>query len=107
MKHAMLILAAGMLAGSGALASDEGTLTTSKGQVVSSDASTQTLIVKVQQLSGDEVEMTFVLNDESKIVKGSSKLALADVAGGDKVVVNYRTIGGKNLVLSIGVEPQA
>jgi hypothetical protein len=98
-------------------------LTMTKGQVVSSDARSNTLVVKVDKgpgtttppgstqppgMSGTSAnEMAFVVGPDTKILKGSKKASLAEISGGDKVTVNYKMVGGKFMAVSIGIEPAA
>jgi hypothetical protein len=84
-------------------------LTMTKGQVVSSDSRSNTLVVKVDKAptSGEQSDMSFVVGPDTKILKGSKKASLSEVASGDKVTVNYKTVGGKNMAVSIGIEPAA
>jgi len=81
-------------------------LTMTKGQVVSSDARSNTLVVKIDKAPGGaQSDMSFVVGPDTKILKGSKKASLAELSGGDKVTVNYKTVAGKNMAVSIGVEP--
>ena len=92
-------------------------LTMTKGQVVSSDAQSNTLVVKVENKTGmgspsmgstaTGSDMSFVVGPDTKILKGSKKASLSEVSSGDRVTVNYRTVGGKNMAVSIGIEPAA
>ena len=99
-------------------------LTMTKGQVVSSDSSSNTLVVKVDNKTGmgssgsagnagsgmgnpSGEDMSFVVGPDTKILKGSKKASLSEVSSGDHVTVNYRTVGGKNMAVSIGIEPAA
>ena len=81
-------------------------LTMTKGQVVSSDSRSNTLVVKIDKAPGGaQSDMSFVVGPDTKIIKGSKKASLAEILGGDKVTVNYRSVGGKNMAVSIGIEP--
>lgn len=95
-------------------------LTMTKGQVVSSDSRSNTLVVKVENKTGmgspgstgsmgstPAEDMSFVVGPDTKILKGSKKASLSEVSSGDRVTVNYRTVGGKNMAVSIGIEPAA
>jgi hypothetical protein len=93
-------------------------LTMTKGQVVSSDSRSNTLVVKVENKaatgstgstmgSTTGEDMSFVVGPDTKILKGSKKASLSEVSSGDRVTVNYRTVGGKNMAVSIGIEPSA
>ena len=95
-------------------------LTMTKGQVVSSDSRSNTLVVKVENKTGtgspgspgamgspSGEDMSFVVGPDTKILKGSKKASLSEVSSGDRVTVNYRTVGGKNMAVSIGIEPAA
>ena len=103
MKSAMLLLAAGLLASSAVVAADAGKLTTMSGTVVSADAKSGSILVKVE--SGEDV--TVAVPADAKIIKAGRKIALSDVGGGEKVTVNYRTVDGKKQAVSIGVETTA
>jgi hypothetical protein len=92
-------------------------LTMTKGQVVSSDSRSNTLVVKVENKAGtgspgnmgspSGEDISFVVGPDTKILKGSKKASLSEVSSGDRVTVNYRTVGGKNMAVSIGIEPAA
>ena len=103
MRSAILLLAAGLLASSAAVAADAGKLTTMSGTVVSADAKSGSILVKVE--SGEDV--TVAVPADAKIIKAGRKIALSDVGGGEKVTVNYRTVDGKKQAVSIGVETTA
>ena len=104
MRTAMLLVAAGLLAGSSVLADDIGKLTTMSGTVVSADAKAGSILVKVDSGSGKTEDVTVVVPADAKIIKAGKKIALGDVGGGEKVTVNYRTVDGKKQAVSIGVE---
>ncbi|HEX4826129.1 MAG TPA: hypothetical protein VFV19_17655 [Candidatus Polarisedimenticolaceae bacterium] len=127
------MIAAALVVGSVALAQptptpnpdpnqDYSGLTMTKGQVVSSDSRSNTLVVKVDSKTAmgstgstgsnmgtipSAEDMSFVVGPDTKILKGSKKSSLSEVASGDHVTVNYRTVGGKNMAVSIGIEPAA
>jgi len=84
-------------------AADTAPLATSSGQVVTVNASAKSLVVKVED-RGKSSDQTFVVNDDSKIVKGSSTIALAELQAGEKVTITYRAQEGRNVVINIGVE---
>jgi len=100
----MLLVAAGLLAGSSVLAAEAGKLTTMTGTVVSADAKSGSILVKVDSGSGQTEDVTVVVPADAKIIKAGKKIALGDVGGGEKVTVNYRTMDGKKQAVSIGVE---
>ena len=104
MRTAMLLVAAGLLAGSSVLAADAGKLTTLSGTVVSADAKAGSMVVKVDAGSGKTEDVTVAVPADAKIIKAGKKIALADVGGGEKVTVNCRTVDGKKQAVSIGVE---
>ena len=107
MRTGSLLLAAGLLVSSAALAADEAKLTTMNGTVVSTDAQQSTVLVKVDQGAGKSEDVTIVVAPDTKIIKAGKKVALNDVAGGEKVTVNYKTVDGKKQAVSIGVESAA
>src|SRR5262249_28727730 len=92
-------------------------LTMTKGQVVSSDSRSNTLVVKVDHKTGMgspgsmgstiSEDISFVVGPDTKILKGSKKASLSEVSTGDRVTVNYKTVDGKNMAVSIGIEPAA
>ncbi len=86
---------------------DKAAIATAGGQVTSVDIDAKSLVVKVDGPKGDPKDMTFVLQDDSKIVKGGAAVALADLKPGDQVTVTYKAEGGKNVVVNIGVAPKA
>jgi hypothetical protein len=104
MKTGSILLAAGLLVSSAALAADENKLTTMSGTVVSTDAQANT--VTVQGASPAE-SVTIQVAPDTKIIKAGKKIALNEIAGGEKVTVNYKNVDGKKQAVSIGVEPTA
>ena len=108
MKLSSLMLAGGLLMCSAAIAGEDTTtpMTMAKGQVVSADTQTKTIVVKIETTPGQVDNVSFTLGPETKIIKGSKNIQLSDVLGGDNVTVNYKTVAGKKMAVSIGVEPQ-
>ena len=106
MRTGITLLAAGLLLSSAAIAADESKLTTMNGTVVSTDAQANSIVVKVDQ-GGKSEDVTVAVAPDTKIIKAGKKIALMDVAGGEKVTVNYRTVDGKKQAVSIGVESTA
>jgi Cu/Ag efflux protein CusF len=47
--------------------------------------------------------MTFVVADDSKIVKDGAAVTLSDLKAGDKISVTYHAEDGRNVVVNIGV----
>lgn len=97
-----------LFVGAAATAPEEARLASAGGQITSIDATAKSLIVKVDGQPGAEPgELTLVLADDSKIVKNGKAVTLSDLERGDKVTVTYRPQDGKNVVINIGVEPNA
>jgi Cu/Ag efflux protein CusF len=48
--------------------------------------------------------MTFVVAEDSKLLKDGAAVTLEDLKQGDKVTVTYKAQSGKNVVVNIGVE---
>jgi hypothetical protein len=69
----MLLLAAGLLAGSAAVAADEAKLTTMSGTVVSADAKSGSMLVKVDSGSGKTEDVTVVVPADAKIIKAGGR----------------------------------
>lgn len=110
MKTGSILLAAGLLVSSAALAADENKLTTMSGTVVSTDAQANTVTVKAEgagQGAGQAPDVTIVVAPDTKIIKAGKKIALNEIAGGEKVTVNYKNVDGKKQAVSIGVETTA
>jgi hypothetical protein len=109
MKLSSLMLAGGLLLGStAALAADDAaTLTMAKGEVVSADAQTKVIVVKVETTPGQTDNVSFMIGPETKIIKGTKNVQFSEVLGGDKVTVNYKTVAGKKMAVSIGIDGQA
>ena len=106
MKTGSILLAAGLLVSSAALAADENKLTTMSGTVVSTDAQANTVTVKAAE-TGQAEDVTIVVAPDTKIIKAGKKIALNEIAGGEKVTVNYKNVDGKKQAVSIGVETTA
>jgi len=80
-------------------------VTTASGEVVSVDAKTKSLLVKVENdPAGQSRDLTFAVGQETKILKDSQPIALSDIKAGDKVTVSFRTASGKNMAMSIDVQ---
>jgi len=93
--------------GATAAATNEAVSTLS-GQVVSVDAKAGTILVKVDAGQGQSKDLSFSVTADTKIMlKGTEPMPLASVHAGDKVTVNSKAANGKNVALSIGVEPKA
>ena len=112
MRTGSILLAAGLLVSSAALAADENKLTTMSGTVVSTDAQANTVTVKAEgmgQAAGQAQAETVTIQvaPDTKIIKAGKKIALNEIAGGEKVTVNYKNVDGKKQAVSIGVESTA
>jgi Cu/Ag efflux protein CusF len=86
------------------VATESARLATAGGMVASIDAAARSLVVKVEGQKGDAHDMTFVVAEDSKLVKDGAAVTLEDLKQGDKVTVTYKTESGKNVVVNIGVE---
>lgn len=71
------------------------------GEVVTIDATAKSLTVK-----GKKAEIVFTADEKTTVKVGKEKKSLTDVKIGDKVVVKYSEVDGKNLVRSIEVKPE-
>ena len=69
------------------------------GEVVTVDATAGTLTVKSKKQ-----EVSLSTDDKSAVKKGIEKKTLADVVAGDKVIVKYKEVDGKNVAKSIAVK---
>jgi len=79
-------------------------LATAGGRIASIDSAAQSLTVKVDGAKGANAgEMTFVVADDSKIVKDGAAVTLSDLKAGDKINVTYHAEDGRNVVVNIGV----
>src|SRR5262245_12506760 len=114
MKTGSILLAAGLLVSSAALAADENKLTTMSGTVVSTDAQANTVTLKAEgagmaagQGAGQAENVTITVAPDTKIIKAGKKISLNEIAGGEKVTVNYKNVDGKKQAVSIGVETTA
>ena len=85
-------------------ATDNARMATAGGMVRSIDSAGNSLVVKVEGQKGDAHDMTFVLADDSKLLKDGAAVTLSDLKQGDKVTVTYKAQSGKNVVVNIGVE---
>ena len=78
-------------------------LTAVSGRVVSVDPAAQTLIVKLDHHEDSPIELVFVVDPRSMILKSGSLVPLSALKAGDAVSVTYRWIDGRNRVRNIGV----
>ena len=69
------------------------------GEVVTVDATAGTLTVKSKKQ-----EVSLSTDDKTAVKKGIEKKTLADVVAGDKVIVKYKEVDGKNVAKSIAVK---
>ncbi len=69
------------------------------GEVIAVDATAGTLTVKSKKK-----EVSLSADNKAVVKKGKETKALADVMVGDKVLVKYKEVEGKNIVKSIVVE---
>ena len=77
-------------------------LATASGHLVSVDASAKTLVVNVEQHPGETKDVTFTLDDQSKIVKDGAAIAATELKSGDSVTVTYKEANAKYVVVNIG-----
>jgi glucose dehydrogenase len=69
------------------------------GEVVAVDATAGTFTVKSKKQ-----EVSLSTDDKTVVKKGLEKKALADVVAGDKVLVKYKEVDGKNVAKSVAVK---
>jgi len=69
------------------------------GEVVAVDATAGTLTVKSKKQ-----EVSLSTDNNTVVKKGKETKALADVVAGDKVIVKYKEVGGKNVAKSIAIK---
>lgn len=104
MKIIGMCLAVLMLIASSAVAAvDAPRMATASGQITSIDTVAKALVVKVADPRATKSDVTFILADDSKIIKDGAAVGLDDLKQGDKVTVTYRAEDGKNVVVNIGV----
>lgn len=70
------------------------------GEVTAFDAKAMTLTVK-----GKKGDVALMADDKTTVKMGKEKKALADVKMGDKIMVKYAEMDGKNTVKTIVVSP--
>jgi Cu/Ag efflux protein CusF len=85
-------------------ATENARMATAGGMVASIDMAAKSLVVKVEGQQGDAHDMTFVVAEDSKLLKDGAAVTLEDLKQGDKVTVTYKAQSGKNVVVNIGVE---
>jgi hypothetical protein len=78
-------------------------LATATGHLVAVDAAGKTLVVNVEEHPGETKDVTFTLDDDSKIVKDGAAIAATELKSGDSVTVTYKQGDAKNVVVNIGV----
>lgn len=71
------------------------------GEVAAVDATAKTLTVK-----GKKGDVAIAADDKTSVMVGKEKKALADVKVGDKVMVKYAEMDGKNVAKSVTVSPK-
>ena len=79
-------------------------LATANGSIASVDSGANSFVVRVIDPKGEGKDMTFVVADDSKIVRGGSSIGLVDLKQGDKVSVTFQSKDGRNMVVNVGVE---
>jgi len=58
---------------------------------------------KIVTIKGKKEEKTFTINDMTKVTKGRSKMALADLKEGTNVFVQYKSEEGKDVASTVTV----
>jgi hypothetical protein len=76
-------------------------LMTLRGKVTSVDPAASTFAVTSDEKPGDPQSVTFTMTNDSKVTRAGAQVQLDKIAVGDPVAVSYRTIDGKNVVVSI------
>ncbi len=105
MKFAIACLGVSLLLASAVVAASETPrLATANGSIASVDAAANSFVVRVIDQKGEGKDMTFVVADDSKIVRGGSSIGLVDLKQGDKVSVTFQSKDGRNMVVNVGVE---
>jgi Cu/Ag efflux protein CusF len=105
MKLAIACLTASLLLASALFAATETPrLSTANGSIASVDAAANSFVVRVIDQKGAGQDMTFVVADDSKLVRGGSSIGLVDLKQGDKVSITYQAKDGRNMVVNVGVE---
>jgi hypothetical protein len=62
-------------------------------------------ITVTKKMKHKVVETAVTINDKTNIKMGKEKRTLADVKVGDKVIVTYKGLDGKNVAQSITIKP--
>ena len=75
-----------------------------RAQIVSVDVAEKMIVAKLESPTGDPKEMTFVLDDASRVLKDGAQVSLGDLKKDDTVDVTYRAEGTKNVVVTIALE---
>lgn len=88
-------------------AAQEGDSKSIDGQVTAVDAQAKTVAVKVTTEGATSTkEIRLVVDQQTSIMKDGQAITLNDLKQGDKVVVSYKTAGGKSVAVTIGVQPK-
>jgi Cu/Ag efflux protein CusF len=96
-----------LLASAAVAGPESARLSTAGGQIASIDSAANMVVVKVVGQTGESQDLSFVVAEDSKIVKGGAAVTLGDLKQGDKVTVTYQAKGGKNVIVNIGVESKS
>jgi len=75
----------------------------STGQVVSVDPVASTVVVKVENASGDASEVTFSVAKEATISRAGEHITLDGLAAGDRITITFKTVEGKNVATNVSV----
>jgi len=107
MKVFLACTALALLIGGRALAADEEAapkIVTAHGSIVSINAEDKSMVISAVAPGGEKHDMTFVLNDQSKIVKDGAPATLADLKEKDSLTVAYREESSQNVIVDLNVE---
>ena len=84
------------------LAAEDTKVMAANGQVVSVDVQIKNLVVQVDE-EGEKRDLTFSVDQLTKIQKDGRMIALTEVKSGDKVHVSYHNAAGKSVATAIDV----
>lgn len=76
------------------------------GEVTAINTNAMTMTV-TKKMRSKVLDVVVTVNDETKIMIGKEKRTFADVKAGDKVIVKYREVDGKNVTQSIAIKPSS
>lgn len=76
------------------------------GEVTAINTNAMTMTV-TKKMRSKVLDVVVTVNDETKIMIGKGKRTFADVKAGDKVIIKYREVDGKNVTQSIAIKPSS